>query len=347
MCYDGNLAVYMFSRLEKISYIVFLITVTVFVSIVILIFSKVKDFETSILAIFVLLYILFTALIFFIIDYIRRNIIIQKPLNDILDATNLISKGEFDIKLKPRHNYNNYDELDKIMININKMAIGLRNDEILKNDFISNFSHEIKTPIAIMNGYINLLKRNEMSKEERDEYIDKLYNSSINLSNLISNILKLNKLENSEMELYDVNLSNVLENVIISYDELINNKKINFDIDMDDRLIKYTNESFIQLIFSNLISNAIKFSKYEGIVEIKLKNKNDYIEFMVKDNGLGMSKDTIIHIFNRFYQGDTSHKTEGNGLGLSMVKKAIDRLGYKISIESEEEKGSTFIVDIR
>ena len=330
-----------------ISYIVFLITVTVVVSIGILIFSKVKDFETSILAIFVLLYILFTALIFFIIDYIRRNIIIQKPLNDILDATNLISKGEFDIKLKPRHNYNNYDELDKIMININKMAIGLRNDEILKKDFISNFSHEIKTPIAIMNGYINLLKRNEMSKEERDEYIDKLYNSSINLSNLISNILKLNKLENSEIELNDVNLSNVLENVIISYDELINNKKINLDIDMDDRLIKYTNESFIQLIFSNLISNAIKFSKDEGIVEIKLKNKNDYIEFIVKDNGIGMSKDTIIHIFNRFYQGDTSHKTEGNGLGLSMVKKAIDRLGYKISIESEEEKGSTFIVDIR
>ena len=330
-----------------ISYIVFLITVTVVVSIGILIFSKVKDFETSILAIFVLLYILFTALIFFIIDYIRRNIIIQKPLNDILDATNLISKGEFDIKLKPRHNYNNYDELDKIMININKMAIGLRNDEILKKDFISNFSHEIKTPIAIMNGYINLLKRNEMSKEERDEYIEKLYNSSINLSSLISNILKLNKLENSEIELNDVNLSNVLENVIISYDELINNKKINLDIDMDDRLIKYTNESFIQLIFSNLISNAIKFSKDEGIVEIKLKNKNDYIEFMVKDNGIGMSKDTIIHIFNRFYQGDTSHKTEGNGLGLSMVKKAIDRLGYKISIESEEEKGSTFIVDIR
>ena len=330
-----------------ISYIVFLITVTVVVSIGILIFSKVKDFETSILAVFVLLYILFTALIFFIIDYIRRNIIIRKPLNDILDATNLISKGEFDIKLKPRHNYNNYDELDKIMININKMAIGLRNDEILKKDFISNFSHEIKTPIAIMNGYINLLKRNEMSKEERDEYIDKLYNSSINLSNLISNILKLNKLENSEIELNDVNLSNVLENVIISYDELINNNRINLDIDMDDRLIKYTNESFIQLIFSNLISNAIKFSKYEGIVEIKLKNKNDYIEFMVKDNGIGMSKDTIIHIFNRFYQGDTSHKTEGNGLGLLMVKKAIDRLGYKISIESEEEKGSTFIVDIR
>lgn len=329
------------------SYIVFLITVSIVVSIGIVIYSNVKDFETSVLAIFVLLYILFTALVFFVIDYIRRNIIIQRPLNDILDATNLISKGEFDIKLKPRHNYDNYDELDRIMININKMALGLKNDEILKKDFISNFSHEIKTPIAIMNGYINLLKRNEMSKEERDEYIDKLYNSSINLSNLISNILKLNKLENSEIELNDVNLSNVLENVIISYDELINNKKIDLDIDMDDRLIKYTNESFIQLIFSNLISNAIKFSKEEGIVEIKLKNKNDYIEFMVKDNGIGMSKDTIVHIFNRFYQGDTSHKTEGNGLGLSMVKRAIDRLGYKISIESEEERGSTFIVVIR
>ena len=154
------------------SYLIFLITVSVVVSIGILIYSKVKDFSVLSLSIIVLLYIMFTALIFYVIDYIRRNIIIKKPLNDILDATYLISKGEFDIKLKPSHNKEYYDELDKIMININKMANDLKNEEILKKDFISNFSHEIKTPIAIMSGYIDLLLKKDISKEEKELYIN-------------------------------------------------------------------------------------------------------------------------------------------------------------------------------
>ncbi len=327
------------------SYLIFLITVSVVVSIGILIYSKVKDFSVLSLSIIVLLYIMFTALIFYVIDYIRRNIIIKKPLNDILDATYLISKGEFDIKLKPRHNKAYYDELDKIMININKMANDLKNEEILKKDFISNFSHEIKTPIAIMSGYIDLLLKKDISKEEKELYINKLSNSMKNLSNLISNILKLNKLDRDEkIELKNNNLSLILENVLVSFEEKINEKNINLDIDIDDKLFKNTNESFIQIIFSNLISNAIKFSK-DSII-IKLKKDNDNIKFIISDNGFGMNESVIKNIFNRFYQADTSHKTEGNGLGLSMVKKAIDRLGYKISIESKEEVGSTFIVDI-
>ena len=327
------------------SYLIFLITVSVVVSIGILIYSKVKDFSVSSLSIIVLLYIMFTALIFYVIDYIRRNIIINKPLNDILDATYLISKGEFDIKLNPRHNKDYYDELDKIMININKMANDLKNEEILKKDFISNFSHEIKTPIAVMSGYIDLLLKKGITKEEKELYINKLSNSMKNLFILISNILKLNKLDrDEEIELKEVNLSLILENVLVSFEEKIIEKNINLDIDIDDKLFKNTNETFIQIIFSNLISNAIKFSK-DSII-IKLKKDNDNIKFIISDNGFGMNESVIRNIFNRFYQADTSHKTEGNGLGLSMVKKAIDRLGYKISIESKEEEGSTFIVDI-
>ena len=327
------------------SYLIFLITVSVVVSIGILIYSKVKDFSVSSLSIIVLLYIMFTALIFYVIDYLRRNIIINKPLNDILDATYLISKGEFDIKLNPRHNKDYYDELDKIMININKMANDLKNEEILKKDFISNFSHEIKTPIAVMSGYIDLLLKKGITKEEKELYINKLSNSMKNLFILISNILKLNKLDrDEEIELKEVNLSLILENVLVSFEEKIIEKNINLDIDIDDKLFKNTNETFIQIIFSNLISNAIKFSK-DSII-IKLKKDNDNIKFIISDNGFGMNESVIRNIFNRFYQADTSHKTEGNGLGLSMVKKAIDRLGYKISIESKEEEGSTFIVDI-
>lgn len=331
-----------------VSYLIFVITVSIVVSLGIIIYSNIKDFPLGILALFVLIYILFAGLVFYIIDYVRRNVFINKPLNDILDATYLISKGQFDINLKPRHNLSDYDELDMIMVNINKMVNALRNEEILRNDFISNFSHEVKTPIAVIDGYINLLKKRDIKDNDKEMYLDKVAISVSNLSNLVSNILKLNKLENEEeIEKENVNLVSILENVIVSFDELLVNKNINLDIDICDKADIISNQSIIQIIFSNLISNAIKFSKDNSIIAIKLlKNDNNY-KFIVKDNGIGMTKDTINNIFNRFYQADTSHKSEGNGLGLSMVKKGIDRLGYKISIESEEGIGSTFVVDIK
>ena len=331
-----------------VSYLIFVITVSIIVSLGIIIYSNIKDFPLGILALLVLIYILFAGLVFYIIDYVRRNVFINKPLNDILDATYLISKGQFDINLKPRHNLSDYDELDMIMVNINKMVNALRNEEILRNDFISNFSHEVKTPIAVIDGYINLLKKRDIKDNDKEMYLDKLATSVSNLSNLVSNILKLNKLENEEeIEKENVNLVSILENVIVSFDELLFNKNINLDIDICDKADIISNQSIIQIIFSNLISNAIKFSKDNSIIVIKLlKNDNNY-KFIVKDNGIGMTKDTINNIFNRFYQADTSHKSEGNGLGLSMVKKGIDRLGYKISIESEEGIGSTFVVDIK
>lgn len=331
-----------------VSYLIFVITVSIVVSLGIIIYSNIKDFPLGILALLVLIYILFAGLVFYIIDYVRRNVFINKPLNDILDATYLISKGQFDINLKPRHNLSDYDELDMIMVNINKMVNALRNEEILRNDFISNFSHEVKTPIAVIDGYINFLKKRDIKDNDKEMYLDKLAISVSNLSNLVSNILKLNKLENEEeIEKENVNLVSILENVIVSFDELLVNKNINLDIDICDKADIISNQSIIQIIFSNLISNAIKFSKDNSIIVIKLlKNDNNY-KFIVKDNGIGMTKDTINNIFNRFYQADSSHKSEGNGLGLSMVKKGIDRLGYKISIESEEGIGSTFVVDIK
>ena len=331
-----------------VSYLIFVITVSIIVSLGIIIYSNIKDFPLGILALLVLIYILFAGLVFYIIDYVRRNVFINKPLNDILDATYLISKGQFDINLKPRHNLSDYDELDMIMVNINKMVNALRNEEILRNDFISNFSHEVKTPIAVIDGYINLLKKRDIKDNDKEMYLDKLAISVSNLSNLVSNILKLNKLENEEeIEKENVNLVSILENVIVSFDELLVNKNINLDIDICDKADIISNQSIIQIIFSNLISNAIKFSKDNSIIVIKLLKSDNNYKFIVKDNGIGMTKDTINNIFNRFYQADTSHKSEGNGLGLSMVKKGIDRLGYKISIESEEGIGSTFVVDIK
>lgn len=329
------------------SYLIFFITVSIVVSVGILLYSWVKELNETILSVFILLYILFAAFVFFLIDYIRRNVIINKPLNDIIDATNLISKGDFEVYLKPRHSYSNFDELDIVMVNINKMAKELRKEEILKNDFISNFSHEVKTPVAVINGYASILLKKNLSEEDRKDYLDKLYTASSNLSLLITNILKLNKLDNNErIELTDVNLTKVLENVIVSFSKSIEEKNISLDLDIDEKVTKFSNESLIQIIFSNLVSNAIKFSNENSKLEIKLKNSNT-CQFIVNDYGIGMTEETISHIFNRFYQGDTSHKTAGNGLGLSMVKKAIEKLEYKISIESELGKGTTFIVEIR
>ena len=330
-----------------ISYLIFLITVSAVVSIGILVYANVHDYKQPYLAIIVLLYILFAAFVFFMVDYIRRNVLTKRPLIDILDATKLISEGNFDIHLIPRHSYSNYDELDKIMININKMALKLKEESILKSDFISNFSHEIKTPISIILGYTNTLMKNKLDEKNKEIYLEKLNNATKNLSDLITNILKLNKIDNNEIELEETNLSMILENVIVGFDEVLSKKNLNLDIDLDDRVIINSNSSLIQVIFSNLISNAIKFSPDGAKIEIKLKKNNNMVSFMVKDYGIGMTKDTISHIFNKFYQGDTSHKEEGNGLGLAMVKSAIDKLKYKISIESEEKKGSTFIVDMK
>lgn len=314
------------------------------------VYTLVQDFDNWIIAIVIIGAILTSALLCSIIDYIRRKLTIEKPLKEILDATEMMARGNFKIKLTPNHTYKYYDEYDIIKDDLNNMANELSKSEVLKNDFIANVSHEIKTPLSVIQSYAKALTDEKITQEQRNKYLENLQYSCKKLSNLITNILKLNKLENHNLlpDIKRFNLSELVIEQIVQFEELVDKKNINLNCDIEENLFINSEGSYIQLIVNNLISNAIKFTNYHGNIELTLKkdNEKNFI-LIVRDDGCGMSKETGQHIFDKFYQGDTSHSKEGNGLGLSLVKKVIDILGGKIEVNSEINVGTTFKVTLK
>lgn len=330
-------------------FICFLITCSFTIGFGILIYTLAINQEKWIVILSLLGVILFTSLIFTIIDIIRRKIMVKNPLYDILYATKQMSKGNFNISLKTNHSYLDYDEFDLIKEDLNKMAQELSKNEVLKNDFIANVSHELKTPISIIKNYAKLLNNNNLSKEDKTKYLENLQNACDKLNNLITNILKLNKLENQQLNptLKKLNISELLENQIISFESILEKKEITLNCDIQENLFINSEESYLEIIFNNLISNAIKFSNQKGVIDISLTSINNNFIVKIKDYGCGMDSETGKHIFDKFYQGDTSHASEGNGLGLALVKKVIDIIGGSISVESKLNEGTTFIVTVK
>lgn len=332
-----------------IGFLLFSLTVGFNVSIGIIVYTQIEEKSKLAIALIILLVILLSAGVCTIIDIYRRKIMIDKPLKDILSATEKMAKGNFSINLAPSHSYSYYDEFDYLKENLNKMASELSKSEVLKNDFIANVSHEIKTPLSVIQSYANALKNETLPKDMRIKYLNNLQDSCKKLNILISNILKLNKLENQRLlpELTEFNLSELLVNQIVQFEELIEKKEIDLECDIEEDLHIKSEESYLELVFNNLISNAIKFTDNKGKIEISLKNIGDKYAIVFKDNGCGMDSDTGSHIFDKFYQGDTSHSKEGNGLGLALVKKVIDIIGGSINVESEIGVGSTFTITIK
>lgn len=327
----------------------FFITSAFNISLGILIYSLIEQKQKFVIAILILLIILLSALICTLIDYFRRKIMISRPLNEILSATEMITKGNFNIRLTPNHSYQDYDEFDLIKDNINRMVHELSKNEILKNDFIANVSHEIKTPLSVIQTYANELKSNSLSEQEKEKYLDQLQFTTRKLTNLVTNILKLNKLENQKLNL-DIttfNLSECLTEQILQYEDLINQKELILECDIEENLFIRSEQSYLELVFNNLVSNAIKFNKEKGKINISLKKQNESYIIEFKDTGCGMDKETGMHIFEKFYQGDTSHSKQGNGLGLALVKRVIDVLGGSINVISEVNVGTTFIITIK
>lgn len=292
--------------------------------------------------------ILLGTIICVVIDIFRRKYMVDRPTKKILEATSEISKGNFNVKLEIKHEHKKFDEYDKIMENINKMTEELGKNEVLKKDFISNVSHEIKTPLSVISNYAKILKSEKLSNDEREKYLNEIVLATKRLSNLIMNILKLNKLENQKLDfqIEKFNLGEELRLSVLNFEDLCERKNINLVCDIDDVYVSSSRE-LLELVWNNLISNAIKFSKTNGEIKVAVSQNEKYAFVKVSDNGIGMSKEVGQHIFDKFYQGDTSHSGEGNGLGLALVKKVIDILGGEISVESEIEKGSTFSVKLK
>lgn len=335
-------------KASLMGYVLFLGTISFNFTISILIYASIQDQPKNIIAIIMVLCIIISAAICTIVDAIRRRIMVENPVEAILEETKRIANGDFNIYLSPRHEYSKYDEFDLIYENINKMVSELKKNELLKNDFISNVSHEIKTPLAVIRGYANALKNDKISENEKKKYIDLIISASNRLSELVTNILSLNKIENQDIipQVEEFDIAEAFRECIISYSELIENKNLELICDISDSVLLYTSRSYVDIILNNLLSNAVKFTD-KGFIKASLHMTNNEAIIEVCDSGCGISSDVGEKIFEKFYQADTSHSKEGNGLGLAMVKRIIDKLGGEIKVSSTMSKGTSFIIKLR
>lgn len=334
-----------------LGYLVFFVTIMVIITIAIAVFvaiNRASEGNNTIISLVMIVVILTLSAICTLIDYLRRKYTIQNPVNKILDATERLAEGDFSVRLDTDHAYGKYNDYDLIMENVNVVARELGKSEILKSDFISNVSHEIKTPIAIIQNCATLMQSPSITEEERIGYAKTANEATQRLNNLVTNILKLNKLENQEIEnnFEPLNLQSILEECIVSFEEPIENKGLFLEVQIED-VPMVSNKTYLELVFNNLISNAIKFTNNGGTVTIISTPIENGARVIVKDTGCGISKEDGARIFDKFYQGDTSHSSEGNGLGLALVKRVIDILGGKINVTSELGKGTTFTIEIR
>lgn len=307
-----------------------------------------KSENNAVVAVVMLSVILFLTLTCTVIDFIRRKITVDRPVKEILDATDKIAAGDFSVRLKITHDFKHYGELDYIKENLNKMAAELSKTEVLHNDFTSNVSHELKTLLAVIQNYAAALQTDALDVETRKKYAQTLVSTSKRLTSLIMNILKLNKLENQSLtpEYTKIRLDEMLAQTILQYEEPIERKNLRLECDLDEvELVSCPD--YLDIVWNNLFSNAVKFTDMGGTISVRLKKNNGRVSVWISDTGCGISKATGAHIFEKFYQGDTSHSKEGNGLGLALVKKAIDVIGGEIEVESELGKGSTFKVTLK
>ena len=232
---------------------------------------------------------------------------------------------------------------------LNKMTAELAGTETLRTDFIANVSHELKTPLAVMGNYATMLQQPGISEEDRVDYAKAISHSARRLAGLITNILNLNKLENQQIfpkqEEYD--LSGQLCEALLQFEDAWEAKELNIETDIEDDVRICSDGELLSLVWNNLISNAVKFTPRGGTIGVALKADEKQVEVTVSDTGCGMKPEVGQHIFEKFYQGDTSHGTQGNGLGLALVKRVVDIFGGEISVQSVYGQGSTFTVRFR
>jgi len=288
------------------------------------------------------------ALIFCLVTSKQRYIAYDKPMNILSQAAKQVAEGDYSVWIPPLRKDGKKDYVEVMFEDFNKMVEELGSTEILKNDFIANVSHEIKTPLSVIQSYAMALQKEDLSSEVRKEYTDTIINASEKLTALVTNILKLNKLENQEIGIsaksYD--LCRQLCECALSFEDLWEEKNITFDADIEDRAIICADESMLEIVWNNLISNAIKFTEPGGTVKLTQTSDSDTITVTVEDSGCGMDEETVNHIFDKFYQGDTSHSQEGNGLGLALSLKVIELIDGKISVKSSLGQGTIFTVEL-
>ena len=287
-------------------------------------------------------------LLFKLADYIRRKIMVERPTKIITAATESIMSGDFSVRIKPMQSPG-VEGFNQIAEAINQMAEELTSVETLRTDFIANVSHEMKTPLAVMQNYGTLLQSPNLSEEKRLEYAKGVTDASRRLAEMMTNILKLNRLENQQIfpETTEFDLGEQLCECLLQFENVWEKKNIEIDTDIAEDIKVEADAELLSLVWNNLFSNAFKFTEEGGMVSVGLTATEHHAIIKVKDTGCGMTAEVGAHIFEKFYQGDTSRSAQGNGLGLALVKRVIDIMQGEIGVESAVGVGTTFTVKIR
>ena len=289
------------------------------------------------------------SLIFTIIDTLRRKLTVERPVQNITEAAEKIVQGDFTVRVKPQSKFATDETFNRIIDCFNKMAQELGSVETLRTDFIANVSHEMKTPLAVMQNYGTLLQAPNLSKEKRLEYAKGVTDGSRRMADMMTNILKLNRLENQQIypKTEEFDLGEQLCECLLQYESVWEKSNIEIETDIAENIKIKADEELLSHVWNNLFSNAFKFTGEGGKVTVTMSATDHHAVIKVSDTGCGMSAEVGEHIFEKFYQGDASHSAQGNGLGLALVKRVVDIMQGEISVESVLDKGSTFTVKIR
>ena len=268
------------------------------------------------------------------------------PLNMINSKLNSLANGNFGTRVDFDQIVNRVPSFIQFSAAFNKLSEELQNTELLRSDFINNFSHEFKTPIVSISGFAKLLKKGNLTEEQKEQYLTAIEEESMRLSYMATNVLNLTKVENQAI-LTDISTYNVSEQIRSCF-LLLEPKWAKKELDFHFELEEYTvdaNEELLKQVWINLIDNAIKFSLDKGVITLKARENGPFLSISITNYGVELSKEAQDKIFNKFYQADLSHSTEGNGIGLAIAKKIIDLHKGKISVVSKD-MSVTFTVTI-
>lgn len=278
-----------------------------------------------------------------------RYFFIDHPIKQLSMATMRVASGDFSIRPKPYPLSSKSGYINVMYQDFNKMVEELSSIEILKNDFVSNLSHEIKTPLAVIQSYTTLLRNPGLSPLQNIEYANTICNATEQLTSLVTNVLRLSKLESQSILLAvkPYNVCRQLSDCVMAFADRLEEKQIEFSADMEDSALVIADESIMEIVWNNLLSNAIKFSERGGKIILTQHSDQDSVTVSVEDNGCGMDGATIKHIFEKFYQGNTVHAQEGYGLGLALSARIVALSDGDIRVASEPGKGSVFTVQLK
>ena len=281
-----------------------------------------------------------------LLSFVISNTIL-KPLSELTKATKRVTNGDYSIKLESNwFEQHTIHELSDLIHDFNEMTEELRNTELFRNDFITNFSHEFKTPLVSIHGFARQLYQGDLTPEQQKEFSKIILDETEYLSKLSQNTLLMSNLERKDIitEKTEFSLDEQIRNCMILLEPQWSEKNIDIDMEELDEVKFYWNASLLSHVWNNLLDNAVKFTPEGGLIKVDCKRKNGEVVVTVSDNGCGIPEEALPHIFDKFYQVDTSHAAKGYGLGLPLVKKIVELCGGEITVTSKPGYGTRFTV---